>query len=160
MRMKLRRAVFAVLATAFCTSTVAGELYTGYWRAHTPSGTSFKCRSVESADDLRDVLGQAGWPKGIPSINWASDHALVVAPSTFYDRAQIEFYGIEPKEGGGYRLKYGWERWRDEGTTCNGNICSTTSGLHDEPTAETIVISVSRSLGPFSSFTCKNLGVD
>jgi hypothetical protein len=152
--------VFVALAIGLCTSVAAGELYTGYWRAHTPSGTSFKCQSVDSPDDLRDVLGRAGWPQSIPSINWSADHAIVVAPSDFYDRAQIEFYGIEPKDSGGYRLKYGWEHWNDEGTTCNGNICSTTSGLHDEPTAETIVIAFPRSLGDFSSFTCKNIGVD
>ena len=155
------------LSSAIFSTAYAESQHTGYWKQNTPTGNSFKCREVTNQEQMQMVLQKSGWDmnRGTPRIDWKRDEATIVAPSKYYEDADIAFYGLE-REDGVAVLKYGWKQRRttieeddneeDEDKDKGVRSFSSSSMLPGEP--ETIIVSYRKGLDDGLKFVCRNIG--
>nr|WP_158651734.1 hypothetical protein [Marinobacterium profundum] len=146
----------AFLTFLFMSLSSHASEHTGYWSQITPSGLEFKCQGVYSKDQLVSTLRKAGWnvDKSIPKVNWVRDEAVVVAPSSYYKKGKMVFYGLN-RTNDGIVLDYGWISNASESVSAN----SATFGSVSEGKPTTIVITYKRGLDNGLQFTCSNRGM-
>lgn len=166
----MRRAhvvIQAFLLFSMLSPTLASE-HTGYWRQRTPKGKAFACERVTSQRQLSNILQNAGWntKRGMPTIDWKRQEAVVVAPSKYYEDGRLVFYGLED-HGDTVALEYGWKMLNptpstttpieDEGGT---RLTETRSSSTVAGTAETIVVSYRKGLDDRAQLVCQDTGRD
>ncbi len=153
--MRWVRVISIAIALSSITGAAIASQHAGYWRKITVTGKSYKCEGVYSESQMVKVLKQAGWPtdKGIPSVSWSTEEAVVIAPSSYHKDGRLALFGLD-LEGDAYVLKYGWVTIN----TDQVGASSATFGSNEEGKPETIVVSYRRGLDSGRRFVCRDIG--
>jgi hypothetical protein len=132
--------LFTLVGVLQITPGSAGESYSGYWRQVTKGRTeSRECHVVRSDSALREDLRAIAWDMAAyPDVNWATDEAVVIAPSRGERGEQIALYDVRLTDSS-VVVEWGWAQW----TADLGKV--TIVGAGDSPQA--IVVSFRRATG-------------
>lgn len=159
--MMMRVLIAILLGGCLLTSSALGQ--GKYWTTYfirdkvEPSKVEYPCQPSLDQQALESHLREVGgpWKDFKPSINWAEDIPVIIAPNKAYAAFDLAFKDVE-WDGSDFVIRWGWwnssqHRWKSLGTQSS---LSTTVGT--QKTRQILIVVVKRYLyTPTNRLACQ-----